>query len=284
MPSRSRKQSATTVAKSTNEKRPRSSRFPRQNVNGRQIASGHWGRIVPEAEWRIYQKAIEALQRRGVEILLGGAFGLAAFTGRWRNTKDIDFFILPNRREEAIAALHEIGFKDYYDQLPYDRGWIYRATRDGLIVDLIWGTPNRRTEVDALWFERAPEVRLRKQRLGVIPPEELLWIKLYVLQRERCDWPDILNLLYVLAGQLDWDHLLSRVEEDAPLLAGVLHVFAWLCPDKASLLPDSVISRFGVDLPMNARKPVRQRRRRIDLLDTRPWFAAWQPPDRAMNV
>ena len=30
----------------------------------------------------------------------------------------------------------------------------------------------------------------------MLPPEELIWAKLYVLQRDRSDWPDILNLLY----------------------------------------------------------------------------------------
>ena len=43
----------------------------------------------------------------------------------------------------------------------------------------------------------------------MIAPEELLWQKLYILQRDRCDWPDVLNLIYALGPLLDWEHLLE---------------------------------------------------------------------------
>src|SRR5262245_27574828 len=112
-----------------------------------------WGKLIPQEEWNIYDIAIQALRRAETGSLLGGAFGLAAYTGRWRNTKDIDFFIHPRDREKTIRALTEAGFSDYYSHLPYDRGWIYRATRSGVIVDAIWGMPNRRGEVDDQWFD-----------------------------------------------------------------------------------------------------------------------------------
>ena len=116
-------------------------------VGARQpVPRPEWTRLVGPAEWEVYQPAIQGLREGGIRFVLGGAFGLAANTGHWRNTKDLDFFVLPADREKAVERLTGLGFTDYYPTLAYDRGWIYRATRSGVIVDVIWGTPNRRTE------------------------------------------------------------------------------------------------------------------------------------------
>src|SRR5581483_4784667 len=49
-----------------------------------------------------------------------------------------------------------------------------------------------------------PEVEAGGERFRLLPPEELLWSKLYVLQHERCDWPDILNLLQEMGSGMNW--------------------------------------------------------------------------------
>src|SRR5262245_4929095 len=97
-----------------------------------------WVDLINARHWTLYRTAIEAIRDAGIPFLLGGGFALAIYTGRWRDTKDIDFYILKRDRKAAMAALRKAGFQDYYRQLPYDRKWIYRATRSGVIVDLIW--------------------------------------------------------------------------------------------------------------------------------------------------
>jgi hypothetical protein len=241
-----------------------------------------WGHLVPAEEWRTYLAAIDALRKAGLRFLLGGAFGMAAYTGRWRNTKDIDFYILPHQRSVAVEALGKAGFLDYYEQRPYDRGWIYRATHQGVIVDLIWGSPNRRSEVDDLWFARAPQIALRGEKLEVVPVEELLWVKLYVLQKDRSDWPDTINLLYAAAGSLDWEHLITRLDEDQPLLEAMLVVFGWLCPHRVADLPAHFRPRPAKQRPSG--RPADVDTHRLRLLDTRPWFAALQPADQPMQI
>src|SRR5262245_13256210 len=97
-----------------------------------------WADSIPADNWASYQSAMEALRAAGVPFMLGGGFALATYVGRWRNTKDIDFYIHKQHRQAAIDALAEVGFEDYFSQLPYDRKWIYRSTRSGVIVDIIW--------------------------------------------------------------------------------------------------------------------------------------------------
>src|SRR5437764_11757034 len=54
-----------------------------------------WANAISEEEWDVYQTAIEVLRSTGVPFMLGGGFALATFAGRWRDTKDIDFYVLP---------------------------------------------------------------------------------------------------------------------------------------------------------------------------------------------
>src|SRR5437764_11493688 len=53
-----------------------------------------WADAISSSEWATYRAAIKAVRRAGIPFLLGGGFALATFTGRWRDTKDIDFYIL----------------------------------------------------------------------------------------------------------------------------------------------------------------------------------------------
>ena len=233
-----------------------------------------WTEHIPDDEWSIYERAISAIRKTGRPFMLAGAFSLATYTGRWRNTKDIDFYILPDDRGPLIQALTRAGFADYYDKLPYVRHWIYRAFREDCIVDLIWAMANQRAQVDEEWFERATEITVRGEKLLVVPAEELLWCKLFVLQKDRCDWPDIFNLIHAIDGNMDWDHLAERLGDDLPLLIALLNIYCWLCPGTDLNLPQQL----RAILPACAQPsgPFEDQRR-IDWLDTRPWFQRREP-------
>jgi len=238
----------------------------RQN---RSVKYTAWTEKIPDAEWAIYDAAISAVRTTNCPFMLAGAFSLASYTGHWRNIKDIDFYILPGDREPFIEALTRAGFCDYHLKLPYDRRWIYRSCKEDCIVDLIWAMANQRAQVDEEWFEHAPEIYVRGQTLKVAPAEELLWCKLFVLQRDRCDWPDVINLIHSLGSNLDWEHLLKRLDNDLPLLAGVLNVYGWLCPGNDLLLPASLREL----VPHSGKRgALHEDAENIRLLDSRPWF------------
>lgn len=228
----------------------------------------------------IYRTAIQALRGAGIRFLLGGGFALGAYVGRWRNTKDIDFYIMHADRDAAVEALTKAGFEDYFPQLAYDRKWIYRSTRDGVIVDIIWAMANQRAEVDELWFDRAPTAMLRDESLAVIPIEEFLWCKLYIMQRDHCDWTDVFNVLYAAGPQINWTHVLKRAGEDWPLLKGLLTVYGWLCPESARKLPESLRKKLKLPEPTASS----ENRDRVRLLDSRGWFTAVLPEDKPLEV
>lgn len=230
-----------------------------------------WMELIPAREWLVYQRAIRVVRATGLPFMLGGGFALAVHIDHWRNTKDIDFYILPKDRHRIARALADAGFVDYHDQLPYDRGWIHRSFREGVIVDLIWSMANRCAAVDLSWLEHARPIALRNEVVRVLPVEELLWCKLYVLQRDHCDWPDVMNLLHATGHSLDWSRLLERVTPDLQLLGSALALFEWLNPRRAIQLPAHVRRLFGLRRP--TRNSSAQERRRARLLDSRGWFA-----------
>ena len=160
-----------------------------------------WESQISETEWRVYREVIEAAHARRIPFAIGGAFAVATYTGSWRDTKDLDVYVLPEHRDRLLELLADLGLEDYYSKTPYDRWWIYRSFRGDIIVDVIWAMANHRAQIDELWMS-GPEVELRGCRVRVLPAEAMLWDKLYIMQRDRCDWPDVLNLLYAAGREV----------------------------------------------------------------------------------
>jgi hypothetical protein len=241
-----------------------------------------WADAISSDEWRIYKRAIRAVRDANIPFLLGGGFALATFTGRWRDTKDIDFYVMPQARQAAIQALKRAGFSDYIAIRAYDRGWIYRSVRSDVIVDIIWSMANRRARVDKTWFARAQPIMVRGEQVNVVPMEEFIWCKLYILQRDHCDWTDIFNLLYSSGPKVNWQHLIERLQNDTALLKAVLLVYCWLCPGRALQLPSALWQLLGLQTPpLDKQQFVRKR---VRFLDSRGWFAALRPPNQKLQV
>jgi hypothetical protein len=239
------------------------------------IPEPSWSALMPEDEWLHYGRVLQAVQECDLPFAVGGGFAFSNYAGKWRDTKDLDLYTLPALRNRFVGLLSAHGFQDYHDTAPYDRAWIYRSCRDGLIVDVIWRMANYYAEVDEAWLTSGPKLLLRGLLLPLIPPEELVWAKLFVVQRDRCDWPDILNILENSGHRLDWERLIQRVGPAAPLLGSVLSVYRWLRPQRAARLPQWIWSRVGLspNFPVDGGRP--------ELLDRRDWFG---PSDKVAEA
>jgi hypothetical protein len=230
-----------------------------------------WNSLIPAEQWDVYRCFLDLASREQLRFALGGGLAVGVYTGAPRNTKDLDIYIKPEDRERVIALMNESGLADYFDQKPYDRRWIYRGVRGDTIVDAIWAMANRRTSVDDGWLSGGAEIPMFDRRLRILPPEELIWSKLYVLQKDRCDWPDVLNLIYATGSSLDWTRMLDRVAEDLPLIKGVMVVFSWIAAERAQTIPRKIWDLLELPPPKLVIDP-EGRPARPDLLDTRPWF------------
>lgn len=226
---------------------------------------------LPDDQWAIFKPALEAVRALGVPFAIGGGLATSFYSGMWRNSKDIDLYVLRQDRERVTAAVLATGLTDYFDQAPYDRAWIFRAARDGVIVDMMWALANGAGDISADWLTGGALARVRGETLRLLRPEDVFWTKVHVLQRDRCDWPDLLNLLYAAGPAFDWTRLFARMSGNERLLASMLSLFAWLAPGRALDLPEWLWARLQLTPPSGG---PRRSNDRVRLLDTRDWFTS----------
>jgi hypothetical protein len=256
--------------------------FPVQLTAAPPAIETNWGDLIPEEQWGVFSLGVTALEATGVPFLVHGALALGIYTGRWRNTKDVDVIVRPEDHERAVEALRRAGFEDFYERQQYDRSWIFRGFKEDVIFDVIWALPNHRVEIDAAWFERSRSFWLRGRLLAGVPAEELIRVKLYVFQRERCDWVDVLNVIAGACSTIDWRWLMERMGRDLPLLHGALAVFNWMSPHRAACLPAWLREQFALPV-IDVEDPAATEERRVRLFDSRPWFALHQSTDKPLE-
>jgi hypothetical protein len=201
--------------------------------------------LVPPEQWAVYAQFLAETTRRGIPVAVGGGLAISAYSAHVRNTKDMDIFVLEKDSREVIEITKGLGFEEF-NKVPYDRTWSYRSCRAGYIIDFLWRMLNGKASVTEAWLTHGWDLRVRGVPVKLLPVEELIWSKLYILKIDRADWPDILSLLYARGLELDWERLLSDLGEDGPVLGGVVNLFRWLCPGIACRFPDFIWAPLGL--------------------------------------
>src|SRR5690606_32336136 len=146
---------------------------------------------IPEVDRDVYRRALETLNRAGIRYVVSGLYALYEYTGIYRQTKDLDLFVEPDHIVEVARALKRAGFATHLEQ----SHWIAKAMWGDAQVDLIFGTGNGLSFIDAEWFENSRAGILAGTQVRVAPPEDLLWHRLFVSERHRSDVSDILHLI-----------------------------------------------------------------------------------------
>lgn len=193
----------------------------------------------------VYALALSKLNERGVDYMVGGAVAVHHYTGWWRATHDLDLYTTMDHVTPAATALAEAGFPDIGEQAPGDREWIYHARKGQAVIDVIWRFANLIDYVSPDWFARAPKGTFLGVDVAFVPIEELMWIKVFVINRHRCDWPDLMRIISAQCEQIDWDRLMGLLKDDWLLLSALVDVFDWQCPRSVGCIPDSVRRRFA---------------------------------------
>ncbi|HEX9944384.1 MAG TPA: nucleotidyltransferase family protein [Thermoanaerobaculia bacterium] len=186
-----------------------------------------------------YRQAMRALEEGGVPFLVGGAYAFARYTGIERHTKDFDVFVRPRDFDRALDALGHQGWKT---ERTFDH-WLGKAYRGEDFVDVIFSSGNGVARVDELWFERAVEGEVFGRPARLIPTEEMIWSKSFIMERERFDGADVSHLLHARAADLDWDRLLRRFDPNGGwrVLLAHLVLFGYIYPGETARIPSRVI-------------------------------------------
>jgi len=201
--------------------------------------------IPDEATKAFYRQAIDVLDEAGVPFLVGGAYAFSQYTGIERHTKDFDLFL---KREDLERAMEAFRAKGFQPEVRFEH-WLAKVYGPGdLFVDLIFSSGNGIAEVDDFWFEFANDGHVFDRGVRLCPPEEMIWSKGFIQERERFDGADVAHILKARGERLDWPRLIARFGQNWRVLYSHLVLFGYIYPDNRALIPSWVMTELNTRL------------------------------------
>lgn len=193
--------------------------------------------LTPETV-SFYQAAMRALREGGVRFLMGGAYAFGPYTGIERHTKDLDLFVHPMEIGRALDVLSAAGYRC---ELTFPH-WLGKAWNDGDFVDLIFSSGSGVAVVDDEWFAHSVPARVFDTDVHLIPAEEMIWSKAFVMERERYDGNDVVHLLRARGAEMDWRRLIDRFGKHWRVLLAHIVVFGFVYPAERGRVPAEVMT------------------------------------------
>ncbi|MBA3316837.1 MAG: nucleotidyltransferase [Gemmatimonadales bacterium] len=193
--------------------------------------------LVETPSREFYRETMEFLARANVPFLVGGAFAFVHQAGIDRFTKDLDIFVRPSNVQRLLRASADAGFEA---DLFYSH-WLAKIRAPSGFVDVIFSSGNGVAVVDDQWFEHATEREVLGVRVMVAPPEESLWSKAFVMERERYDGADVAHIILAHGERLDWKRLIDRFGPHWRVLLAHLVLFGFIYPSERSHVPPAVL-------------------------------------------
>ncbi|HEX3244800.1 MAG TPA: hypothetical protein VHX16_05295 [Chloroflexota bacterium] len=200
-----------------------------------------------------YARAIDLILDAGCRFLVGGTYALRAYTGIQRPTKDLDLFCLESEYPGILARLAASGYRTEVT----NPSWIAKIFHGDRYIDLIFSSGNGVCDVDDSWFQFAPLGRVLNRFVPLVPPEEMIWSKAFIQERERFDGADVLHLIHCQHDRLDWQRLLDRFDPHWEVFLAHLLNYRFVYPADVDAIPtevmDDLLSRASQFTPSLAR-------------------------------
>jgi len=199
--------------------------------------------IAPEQKPNhvFYRDVLETLRQAEIPFLISGGFALQHFTGISREVRDLDIFVLEKHIHAALEALAQSG---YPTELTFSHwlGKVFNRERTEY-VDLIFSSGNGLCKVTESWFERAVSCEVFGMPVFLCAPEEMIWQKAFIMERERYDGADVAHLIRTQSDAIDWERLLGLFGEHWRVLLSHVILFEFIYPTERAKIPRSVKHR-----------------------------------------
>jgi hypothetical protein len=192
--------------------------------------------LAPEAR-EFYCHTLSVFEHANLDVLVGGAYAYARYTGIERHTKDFDVFV---RQRDFGRTLHALQAAGYVTEVPFPH-WLGKAHHGAYFVDVIFGSGNGIAHVDDAWFAHATPDLVFGVPVRLCPPEEIIWSKAFIQERERFDGADVAHLLRACGHRVDWQRLLDRFGPNWQVLLGHLVMFGYIYPGERDRIPGWVM-------------------------------------------
>ena len=201
-----------------------------------------------------YRHVLEVLNASALPYLVGGAYALNRYTGINRHTRDLDIFIRRSDFDRISAALQQAG---YETELTFPH-WLGKVHANGVYIDLIFSSGNAIAAVDDAWFEFAATTDVLGIPTRICPPEEMIWSKAFIMERERFDGADVVHLLRTCGERMDWQRLFRRFEPHWRILLAHLVMFGFVYPADRSVVPAGIMDELIERLRRESHSPAPQ--------------------------
>lgn len=206
---------------------------------------------VPEVDpgkTDFYRATLELFNAEGLPFLVGGTHAYYRYTGIARETKDFDVFV---RRSDYPRFEHVVRQAGYHTDLKFPH-WLGKIYKDDAFIDLIFSGGNGEAAVDDEWFEHSVEGKIFGVPIRLVAPEEMIWSKSYVMERERYDGGDVMHLLLRTGRRLHWQRLLRRFGDHWRLLLMQIVKFGFVYPSERYRIPreitEELLRRFTTEM------------------------------------
>jgi predicted nucleotidyltransferase len=160
------------------------------------------------------KRAASALKERGPAFALGGSYALWT-RGAPEPVHDVDVVVAEQDAEAAADTLAEAGFE--IERTVED--WLLKARTGDVVVDVLHrlnGQPVTRE-----FLGRADELEVLAIRMPVLPPTDVVTVKLRSLNEHYCDFAGLLPAVRAVREQLDWARI-RRDTSDSDFAAALL--------------------------------------------------------------
>jgi len=192
------------------------------------------------AEARVFRQWLQIMRSTSVPYALGGAYAHYAYTGVWRDSKDLDLFIRPQDVRDVLDAFAAIGF----DTEVRDPHWLAKVHSPPHLLDILFAVRHvTRLRIADDWLASSLTARFLGVGTRLLAPEETVATKAYIANRDRFDGADILHIIRALRGELDWQRLTDLLEGDEEILLWHLVLFALVYPMHRDWLPEALMER-----------------------------------------
>jgi hypothetical protein len=214
----------------------------------------------PQAE-TFYAEALQHLTAAGLSFLLAGTYAVWAYTGISRPTKDLDIFCKPGQVPRILNLFRTLGYSIRIE----DERWLAKVGRGELYFDIIFAAASGTMPVGDEWFAYSREIELFGMKARIVGPTELVWSKAFIQVRHRYDGADIAHVILKQHDDIDWQRLLSHMEQYWEVLLMHLLNFRFVYPSERDCVPrwlmDELIERLKqqLELPPPERKLCRGR-------------------------
>jgi hypothetical protein len=185
----------------------------------------------------LYRTALEMLNRTGVPYMVGGTYAFQYYAGISRTTKDFDIFVRPRDAQRMLDVLQRAGF---HTEMAFSH-WLAKAHHGEKFIDVIFSSGNGIAEVDDEWVAHAVDEEVLGVPVKLCPPEEMIWSKALIMERERFDGADVAHMFRHCSGLLNWERLLRRFGSHWRVLFAHIILFGFIYPGERALIPSSVV-------------------------------------------